>query len=107
MRLITTAILSIICSQTFASLPKPVDLKVADGFTNPIGYSLENMSFSWKLPQGDGVKQSAYRIQAVSDAGHFDLNEVDLDRIRAWDSGKVESSAKNDPCCRKNAFTGA
>lgn len=92
MRLITTAILSIICSQTFASLPKPVDLKVADGFTNPIGYSLENMSFSWKLPQGDGVKQSAYRIQAVSDAGHFDLNEVDLDRIRAWDSGKVESS---------------
>ena len=92
MKFILSIIMMAVSCVSYALLSKPVDLKVADGFVNPVGYSLENMSFSWKLPQGDNVKQSAYRIQVVSDIGYFDLNDVDLDRIRTWDSGKVASS---------------
>ena len=81
----------LVAASVFAAVGKPFNLRVAEGFENPLGYNLENMSFSWMLPQGENVRQSAYRIQVVSDAEHFGLSDVDLGRIAVWDSGKVES----------------
>ncbi len=63
---------------------KPFDLRVGEFFSNPLGYSLEDLSFSWKLPDVQGMGQTAYRIQVSSD---FSNPSAIL-----WDSGKVESS---------------
>ncbi len=81
----------IAASSVFAAVGKPFNLRVAEGFENPLGYNLENMSFSWMLPQGENVRQRAYRIQVVADVEHFGLSDADLDRMAVWDSGKVES----------------
>lgn len=64
---------------------KPEKLTVGENFENPVGYSLEDLSFSWQLPLiRQGIKQSAYQI--VVTKGEDASSEV------VWDSGKVESS---------------
>jgi alpha-L-rhamnosidase len=66
--------------------PAPLDLRVGEGFTNPIGFYDPEPTLSWKLPADAGVKsQSAYRIVAASHPGLLP-DEPDL-----WDSGKVAS----------------
>lgn len=63
---------------------KPESLTVGEFFSNPLGMNLENMRFSWKLPEGRDVKQKAYRVQVSNSADNFDSALI-------WDSGKVES----------------
>ncbi len=66
--------------------PKPYDPTVGEGFVNPVGYSLEDLSFSWKLPlERKGISQTAYRIRVATSPKNLDSPDV-------WDSGKVESS---------------
>ncbi len=69
---------------------KPLDLTVGEYFSNPLGYSLENLSVSWKLPEGADSRQTAYRVQITRDSSDFS-NPI-------WDSGKVvsDSSIKNE-----------
>jgi len=91
---------SLLAPALFAS-EKPLDLRVCENLKNPVGYTLDTPSFSWKLPSG---AQTAYRVQVVSDPEHFALTDVDLGRIAIWDSGKVESSRSvNVPFFRKMA----
>lgn len=92
MKLLNIAILLAMPFSLFANNLKPIDLRVGENFDNPIGYSLDKLSFSWKLSQGDNLKQTAYRIQVVRDLDDFDLTESDLTRTASWDTGKVESS---------------
>ncbi len=88
----------------FAVAQKPINLTVGENFINPVGYSLDDLSFSWQLPSADNLKQVAYQIQVVSDIEHFSLNDVDLSRISIWDTRKVESSQSvNIPFFRKLA----
>ena len=47
---------------------KPFDLRVGAGFENPLGYSLEDSSLSWKMPVRRGAAQSAYRVQVFKDS---------------------------------------
>ena len=69
-----------------SSLPAS-DLRVSEGFVNPIGFHDRTPTFSWKLPTSGGVlAQKAYRIVAAS---HPSLLP---DRADLWDSGKVDSS---------------
>ena len=63
----------------------PKNLTVGEFFENPLGYSLEALSFSWQLPEGDGMRQSAYEI-VVADSPSMSEESV------VWTSGKVESS---------------
>ncbi|MGJ8678893.1 family 78 glycoside hydrolase catalytic domain [Paraglaciecola sp.] len=68
-------------------LAAPSDLKVGEGFVNPIGYYEAQPRFSWKLAQGYDAKfQSAYQIQVASSPVAFET-AVDL-----WDSEKVASA---------------
>ncbi|MCH7226245.1 family 78 glycoside hydrolase catalytic domain [Haloferula sp. A504] len=55
---------------------KPHDLKVCEGFTNPIGFHDATPTFSWKLADGV-IQQRAYQLQVKGDV--------------SWDSGWVES----------------
>ena len=55
----------------------PHDLRVGEGFREPIGFHDPAPRFSWTLPAGV-QKQSAYRIEAK-------------DESVLWDSGWVES----------------
>ena len=65
---------------------KPTNLSVGEFFTNPIGYSLDDLSFSWQIPAlHQGIRQSAYQI-AVADTPE------NLEAKPIFDSGKVESS---------------
>jgi alpha-L-rhamnosidase len=61
------------------------DLRVSEGFVNPIGFYDATPSFSWKLPEGVRA-QNAYRIVAASAADKLP-DSADL-----WDSGKVSSA---------------
>lgn len=63
----------------------PEGLSVGEFFENPLGYNLEDPSFSWRLPQRDGMRQSAYQIVVASSE---DMEEGSI----VWDSGKVVSS---------------
>lgn len=63
----------------------PADLTVGEFFENPLGYSLESPSFSWRLPAGDGQRQTAYRIVV---AGEPSMSAESV----VWDSDKVESA---------------
>lgn len=64
----------------------PVEPVVGENFTNPLGFDLSGLSFSWKLPPlRAGMAQSAYRIIASR-------SERGLEGSPIWDSGKVESS---------------
>ena len=58
----------------------PYDLRIGPNFKDPLGYSLEDMSVSWKIPFRPGAKQSAYRIQVFDRSGAL-----------AEDTGKVVS----------------
>lgn len=64
----------------------PIDLKVGEGFTNPLGYYEESPRFSWVLPdKSDAQFQTAYNIQVASSLKQLS-DSADL-----WDSGKVLS----------------
>lgn len=68
--------------QSIKMLPR--DLKVSEGFTNPIGFYDATPAFSWKLPTGV-QSQRAYSIKVASSPDLLP-NKVDL-----WESGKVNS----------------
>ncbi|MDN3476834.1 alpha-L-rhamnosidase [Pseudoalteromonas sp. APC 3355] len=77
--------------QSFANvsgqLAAPVQLKVGEGFVNPLGYYEQRPRFSWKLSkEGSAQLQSAYRVQVAS-TPTFYTEEI------IWDSKKVVSSA--------------
>lgn len=81
--LILTAFL---LGETALASPPPADLRVSEGFENPIGFYDATPSFSWKLPIAEGLtSQSAYQIVAASSADKLPASP-DL-----WDSGKVTS----------------
>ncbi len=70
-----------------AATPPPVDLRVGEGFVNPIGFHNPAPTLSWKLPVEAGLKsQSAYRIIAASKVGMLP------DKADLWDSGKLDSA---------------
>lgn len=67
------------------ALAKPIDVTAGEFYKNPLGYNLESLSFSWKLPpERDGISQSAYRIVLAA-------SEAELEENPIWDSGKVLS----------------
>lgn len=68
--------------------PKPaVDLKVGEGFVNPLGYYESRPRFSWRMPDETVSKfQSAYQIQVTSSDSDFS------EKHALWDSQKVSSS---------------
>lgn len=69
-----------------ASLSAPIELKVGEGFVNPLGYYEVSPRFSWVLPEtSGGLYQSAYQVQVASSEAQFS------DAIYLWDSGKVLS----------------
>ena len=73
---------SISSSKTIA-VTAPVDLKVGEGFVNPLGYYEASPRFSWVLPEtSDAQFQSAYNIQVASSIKQLS-EAADL-----WDSGK-------------------
>ncbi len=64
----------------------PTDLKVGEGFVNPLGYYESIPRFSWKLsPESDSDFQSAYQVQVASSIEKLE-SRADL-----WDSQKVFS----------------
>lgn len=63
---------------------KPDDLKICEGFINPIGFYTDTPAFSWKIPNGV-QSQSAYSI-VVASSPDLLPNKADL-----WESGKIES----------------
>ncbi len=100
MRRLNIYILSIL--PLFAIAQKPTNLIIGENFDNPVGYHLDDLTFSWQLPSGEDVKQTAYRIQVVSDIDDFSLTEIDLNRVSIWDTKKVDSSqSANIPFFRK------
>ncbi len=63
---------------------KPERLTAGEFFENPIGYNLDKLSFSWRLPDGaENAKQTAYRIVTG--------RTPDVFSSVVWDSGKVLS----------------
>ncbi len=65
---------------------RPLNLKLGEGFDNPIGYYEQIPRFSWKVNPLDRVtEQTAYQIQVAS-------SEDGLSTPDLWDSGKVQSS---------------
>ena len=61
-----------------SALMGPNDLRVGEGFSDPLGFHDSTPSFSWKLPVGV-EKQTAYQLV------------VKKQRKTVWDSGWVES----------------
>lgn len=71
---------------SLAASPAPSDLRVGEGFVDPIGFHHPSPTLSWKLPVSADVKsQSAYRIVAATRA------DLLPDKTDLWDSGKVTS----------------
>ncbi len=69
-----------------SALGPPTSLSVSEGFENPLGFYDAKPSFSWQLPDDEGVKaQTAYRVVAASEASMLP-NDADL-----WDSGRIAS----------------
>ncbi|MGJ8691816.1 MAG: family 78 glycoside hydrolase catalytic domain [Thalassotalea sp.] len=63
-----------------------INLKVGEGFVNPIGYYEAKPRFSWQLSQQSSAQlQTAYQIQVAKSA---DFNQQE----RLWDSLKVQST---------------
>ncbi|MCP5532634.1 MAG: family 78 glycoside hydrolase catalytic domain [Akkermansiaceae bacterium] len=60
------------------------DLRIGEGFVDPLGFHDASPSFSWKLPEGTNA-QSAYQI-VVGTSPSLLPDSPDL-----WDSGKVAS----------------
>ena len=81
-----------IVSICLAQNAKPFDTTVGEFFANPLGYSLDDLSFSWKLPilkdengaERKNIKQSAYQIVVAKTPEDFEKSPV-------WDTGKVLS----------------
>lgn len=72
---------------TEAASREPVNLKVGEGFVEPMGYYESKPRFSWQLPQQSTSNfQSAYQIQVASSEKY--IEEADL-----WDSHKIEDSS--------------
>ena len=69
------------CASFFSNASAPTNLTVGEFFTNPLGYALEDLSFSWRLPAG---RQTAYQILVAKDSS------MAADSL-VWDSGKVVS----------------
>lgn len=62
----------------------PVDLRVGEGFIEPLGYYEAEPRFSWRLsPDADDKRQSAYQIQVASSPERL-KSQPDY-----WDSNKV------------------
>lgn len=85
-------LVSFFCAALFAcgvfasdgAAAKPERLTAGEFFENPIGYNLDKLSFSWRLPEGaENAKQTAYRIAAGK--------TPDVFSSIVWDSGKVFS----------------
>lgn len=72
------------CTST-ESIAKAKDLKVSEGFSNPLGFYDDEPSFSWRLPN-DVNAQSAYTI-IVGSSPDLLPDQADL-----WNSGKIVSS---------------
>ncbi len=85
-KVIKIAFIASLCAlvNSVFALGKPIDVSVGEFYKNPLGYNLESLSFSWKLPVRDGISQSAYQI-IVADT------EDNLQKATLWDSGKVVS----------------
>ncbi|MFM2197784.1 MAG: hypothetical protein RLZZ505_1216 [Verrucomicrobiota bacterium] len=86
----TTSLIAALTALCFApslhAAPAPIDLRIGEGFVDPIGFYDSTPTFSWKLPSDAGVKsQTAYRIIAASDPALLP------DKPDLWDSGKVSS----------------
>src|SRR5690606_33011798 len=65
---------------------KATSTTVGEGFRNPLGYSLRDLSFSWQLPLvRNGTAQTAYRVVVASSPDKLP------DKPDVWDSGKVAS----------------
>ncbi|TMN74150.1 rhamnosidase [Pseudoalteromonas sp. S1727] len=72
-------------SKVVAQVAAPIQLKVGEGFVNPLGYYEQRPRFSWKIPQyGKAQFQSAYQIQVATSAKFLDTQVI-------WDSEKVVS----------------
>jgi len=81
----TTKLTPLLCSLIgwclsipLAAAPSPVDLRIGEGFINPLGFHDATPSFSWRLPEGV-KKQTAYCL------------EVNVEGKTLWTSGWVES----------------
>ncbi len=82
---------SFVCAISLFAAEKPYDTTVGESFKNPVGYSLNDLSFSWKIPvskndKGEerfNIKQTAYQIVVAT--------TEDFDKTIIWDSGKVPS----------------
>lgn len=62
----------------------PIDLRVGEGFVDPLGYYEAKPRFSWRLsPHADDIRQRAYQIQVAS-SPELLISEPDY-----WDSNKV------------------
>ena len=85
---LATLVAAISFATSLAAAPAPTDLRVGEGFIDPIGFHDPSPTLSWKLPAAAGVtSQSAYRIVAATDA------DLLADQPDLWDSGKVASDA--------------
>ncbi|EWH10488.1 alpha-L-rhamnosidase [Catenovulum agarivorans DS-2] len=74
--------------EQFSNNDAPVELKVGEGFVNPIGYYEAKPRFSWKIASSSVQNtQSAYQIQVGSAVEQGESFKANL-----WDSGKVASA---------------
>ena len=74
---------------------RPQSPVVCENFSNPLGYDISTLTFSWKLPNDrKGLKQTAYRIVTAA-------TKEGLEDKHLWDTGRV-TSAQN----RNIAYTG-
>lgn len=70
---------------TFIGELAPINLKVGEGFVNPLGYYEAKPRFSWQLsPKSKQLLQTSYQVQVASTD---DFSTASL----VWDSGKVAS----------------
>ncbi|GAA5482243.1 family 78 glycoside hydrolase catalytic domain [Haloferula sargassicola] len=81
-----TLLLAALLAGPALAVDPAVDLRVSEGFVNPIGFYDSSPTFSWKLPPTGGAAfQKAYRIVVASSEEKLS-GTPDL-----WDSGKVGS----------------
>lgn len=76
--------LAALCSTNLCATEPAGELRVSEGFADPIGFYDASPSFSWKLPPGT-VSQTAMRIVAASSPDRLP------DAADLWDSGMVSS----------------
>jgi alpha-L-rhamnosidase len=65
---------------------KATSMTVGESFRNPLGYNLQDLTFSWQLPLvRNGTAQTAYRVVVGSNPDKLP------DNPDVWDSGKIGS----------------